>query len=541
MFFMMRNRWIVLGATAALALGSAWAGLSYGPRSEARKAEAPLVPAVRLATGFVFHDANKNGKRDPGERGLGGVRVSNRRDFATTNAQGRWQLPIPDENDSIFFVVKPGGWRTEVDPKQLPRFYYIHKPKGSPKSRYPGVAPTGPLPASIDFPLQPQEESRSFRALFFGDTQPRNVREVDYIRHDIVEPLIGKTDAKFGVTLGDIVFDDLSVFEPLIDTIALLGLPWYNVLGNHDINYDSPDDAHSDETFERYFGPNYYSFDHGPVHFVVLDNVHYAINPETKRGGYTGAFGKEQLEWVKKDLAFVPESKLLVLMMHIPLTGTRDREDLYRLIEKRPYSLSVSAHTHYQEHHFIGAKDGWKGREPHHHVVNVTTCGSWWQGSPDEYGIPHATMRDGAPNGYAIFSFDGNQYSIEFRAARRPPTYQMRIMAPEVVVQGEAAQTVVSVNVFGGTEKSKVEMKVGEGKWLPMTRALRPDPDYQQMYDRDKELKTPYRALPAPIDSPHLWEAKLPAGLPKGMLPIHVRTTDMFGQVYLATRGITLR
>ena len=63
--------------------------------------------------------------------------------------------------------------------------------------------------------------------------------------------------------LGDIVFDDLSVMEPLNQAIALIGLPWYNVIGNHDLNMDAPNDELSDETFERFYGPAYYSFDHG--------------------------------------------------------------------------------------------------------------------------------------------------------------------------------------------------------------------------------------------------------------------------------------
>ncbi|MFO0892090.1 MAG: calcineurin-like phosphoesterase C-terminal domain-containing protein [Isosphaeraceae bacterium] len=37
---------------------------------------------------------------------------------------------------------------------------------------------------------------------------------------------------------------------------------------------------------------------------------------------------------------------------------------------------------------------------------------------------PHTTMGD-APNGYSIFTFDGNHYEIEFRPASRPKDYQM--------------------------------------------------------------------------------------------------------------------
>ena len=223
------------------------------------------------------------------------------------------------------------------------------------------------------------------------------------------------------------------------------------------------------------------------------------------------------------------------------MTEIVDRQELYRLIETRPFALSVSAHTHYQEHRMIDAKDGWKGAKPHHHVVNVTTCGSWWEGAPDEYGSPHTTMRCGAPNGYAIFSFDGNQYSIQFRAARRPVTEQMAIYAPESLKQSETSATNVIVNVYGGDGFSEVEMRVGDkGEWIKMQKVDKPDPEFVKMSARDKSLQKPYRALPDPIVSPHLWELQMPAGLPKGVLPIHVKTKDRFGQVFLGQRSIRI-
>lgn len=538
MFCPMSSRGWILGGLAALSIcaGAVWAVPGFGKRPR-DGAQAPT-----LARGVVFHDADANGRRDPGERGISGVRVSDQTRIVKTDGRGGWEIPLEADEDTRYFVIKPRGWMTPTDEHKLPKFYYVHKPKGSPSTKYPAVAPTGPLPASIDFPLVPQQEPPRFKALFFGDTQPRNVREVDYIRHDIVEPLIGKVeDQAFGVTLGDIVFDDLSVFDPYVRTIALLGKPWYNVLGNHDINYDSPDDELSDETYERYFGPNWFSWDWGPVHFVALDNVFWHLDDQTKRMRYKGAFGDSQLAWLKADLEAIPKDQLVVLMMHIPLGTCEDREKLFRLIEPRPYVLSVSAHTHYQEHVFLKEQHGWKGPKPHHHVVNVTTCGSWWQGSPDENGIPHTTMRDGAPNGYAVFAFDGNQYSIEYRVARRHASYQMSIYAPERIPQTEAGGTEVLVNVFGGSEKSAVEMRFGSGgPWLPMRKVLVPDPEYAEAFKRDVNLKPPYRALPAPIASPHIWKGIIPRNPPKGMHPIHVRTTDMFGQTYTATRGVMI-
>ncbi|MER3413019.1 MAG: metallophosphoesterase, partial [Armatimonadota bacterium] len=87
-------------------------------------------PQVSLASGFVFEDRNRNGARDPQEPGIPGVRVSNGEQIVSTDRDGRWQLPCDD--DTIFFVIKPAGWMTPTDENNLPRFFYIHKPSGSP-------------------------------------------------------------------------------------------------------------------------------------------------------------------------------------------------------------------------------------------------------------------------------------------------------------------------------------------------------------------------------------------------------------------------
>ncbi|RYG41618.1 metallophosphoesterase, partial [bacterium] len=436
--------------------------------------------------------------------------------------------------------------------------YYSHKPNGSPAYfKYPGLKPTGPLPASVDFPLYPQKEPDKFRAVIFADPQPRDNKEVEFVGHDVIEELIG-VDAAFGVSLGDIAFDNLNTFATLNQKIALIGIPWYNVIGNHDLNQDSPDDQRSDETFEATYGPNYYSFDYGPTHFMVLDDMKWvAPAPGAAKGFFLGEFGKTQLEWIKNDLAQIPRNQMVVLMMHVPLvdeegkfspTGNRvtDRRDLYRLIEKRPFCLSISGHTHYQEHKFISSADGWEGPEKHHHVVNVTVSGSWWSGLPDEKGIPHTTMRDGAPNGYSFLNFDGNKYSIDFKAARRPAEHQMNIYAPDEVLAAETGKVEVVVNVFGGSEKSKVEMKVGAGEWTPLRHEPRIDPYYALLKEREtvmlgaKKRLDPVLgyALPVAVPSAHLWVTNLPLNLPLGTHNIQIRTVDTFGRTYTDQRVV---
>ncbi len=501
----------------------------------------------QTARGVVFDDRNRNGIRDQGEPGIPGVLVSNQREVVRTDLTGNWTLPA--RVDCIFFVIKPRGWMTPVSDKQLPRFYYLHKPQGSPQSKFAGVQPTGPLPASIDFALTRQREPFQFKAHFFGDTQSRNAKELGFMARDTIQELMD-TDAKFGVTLGDILFDDLSLFETHNSIVALVGIPWFNVIGNHDLNFDAPDDTTADETFERIYGPPYYAFTWGPVNFVVLDNVMWGGSRKSGgTGSYTSALGEQQLTFLENLMPHLPENEMLMLMMHIPLkesehplNPTAEQSRLFRLIENRPYTLSISGHTHWHAHMFIDEKDGWKGEKPHHHIVNVTVCGSWWRGEPDELGIPNSLGRDGAPRGYSTITFNGNQAMVDFKATRRPAGYQLRIHAPQEVKAGIDEVTVYA-NVFNGSRHSKVRMRLGEsGPWISLARTLEADPDFLALKKREESRRDKLEGmtLPGAVPSQHLWKASLPVAGRPGTHRLWVQTEDMYGRSYDASHVIRI-
>ncbi len=170
--------------------------------------------AADVARGNVFHDKNGNGIFDRNESGVRGVAVSNGREVVATDTRGQYALPV--SNDTILFVIKPRGWSTALDVDGISRGYYVHKPAGSPKTKYPGVAPTGPLPTSVDFPLVRHHEPEQFNVLIFGDPQPEDEKGVEHYGHDVIEELVG-SDAMFGVSLGDIVEDRLDLLDDIND------------------------------------------------------------------------------------------------------------------------------------------------------------------------------------------------------------------------------------------------------------------------------------------------------------------------------------
>ena len=504
-----------------------------------------MEPEDGFVSGVVFNDRNGDGVRGRFEFGIRGVAVSNGRDVARTDWNGRYRLPI--DGEAIIFVVKPAGFATAMGENRLPHFYYIHKPDGSPENlRFAGVPQTGPLPRSVDFPLTRQRESDRFDVLLFGDPQPYTTKEVDFLAHDIVDELIG-SEAAFGITLGDIVGDDLSLFEAVNRVVSQVGIPWYSIPGNHDMNYLAESDLHADESFERVYGPGTYAFEYGPVHFVMLDDVVFGgpVIGGSVSQNYAGGLSSDQLAFLHNYLEDVPRDHLVVVAMHIPLQGTvpqldvPERRELFAILEDHPHNLSIAAHMHTQGHRFFGESDGYGGPEPHHQLIQGTTSGSWWLGTPDELGIPDAMMRDGTPNGYSILRLDGNDYSIRYKVARRPADYQMNISAPDVIDADAAEATEILVNVFAGSERTHVKMRLGRtGEWVRLDRVERPAPYFVEQKRREGNGPRP---LPPADPSSHLWAGNIPAETGRGTWTLEVRATDMFGRTDTAYRTLRVR
>lgn len=502
-----------------------------------------LSHAQEAATGMVYEDTNGNGKKDRKEKGIPDVAVSNGIQVVQTDKKGEYSLPLG--NDNILFVIKPAGYALPVDEHQQPRFYRIHKPNGSPVSKYAGVAATGELPKRVDFPLLKKTEEKTFTALVFGDSQPYTKQEVDFFKKGIIEEVKQtKGQSIFGITLGDLVGNDLSLHPDYKDAIAQIGLPWFHVIGNHDMNFDATTDSLSDETFETNFGPNNYAFNYGDVHFIVLDDILYP-NPRTNTS-YLGGFRKSQLDFVENDLKFVPKDKLIVLAYHIPLFVNenafeyKDRNRLFELLKGYRYTLGLSAHTHYQMQYHYGKEEGWNGETPFHEYNVGTTNGDWYSGALNELGVPISTMRDGTPRGYAYLHIDGNRYSFNYRAAGRDTSYQIEITAPDQVYVDQSNRISFYANFFVGKEDDVVEYRVDGGEWKALNYAQEADPQYQDNIYRWDLAKTPVlgRRPSDPVPSTHLWKAKLPRWNAPGNHTLEVRATDMFGNTFTQSKEI---
>lgn len=501
----------------------------------------PVAAGALEVTGTVWSDENDNGLRDPGEGGLGGVRVSNGRDIVTTLADGSYRIAIDDRGGHVM-VLKPRNYRWPLNEAGTPRFYYLHAPDGSPDLRYGGLAPSGELPESVNFRLVPAEESDDFRVLVLADPQVGDDLETDYFRRLFGPELKGDHGADLVVVLGDLVDDHLDLFDDLDAIMGLAGVPWVPVVGNHDLDLDAPDDRHARDTFKSRYGPTTWAFRFGPVHFLVLDNIRFRGTPG---GGheYVGGLREDDFVFIAQYLSDLPDDSFVVAMMHIPLTGgnangfsRQHRRRLLRLLDRFDYSLSLAGHSHSQRHHRLGYQAGWRGRQPHHHYVVGTASGAWWGGETGTDGLPEPVMRDGTPPGYALIDFSRDGYWQRYRPVGRHAGERIALFGPGTIMAGTYPNAYVYVNVFNGDDETMVEYRIdGEG-WRPMQRVEEPDPRVlARVLDRARMTGRPTGPrLSAPIPSTHLWKARLSTLREPGVYRMQVRMTDRYAQHHAA-------
>jgi hypothetical protein len=523
---------------ALATIGAAWGALlSRGP-----VVAAGGEPAVEIARGRVFEDPIGDGACSARGRGIAGVMVSNGRDVVTTDSSGRWLLPV-QSGDSVF-VITPSQWTTGA--RGASAFSYLHQPGGTPAALRlgsPEIAPTGVLPASIDFGLRRQVQAPNFEALLFADTQAADAKELGYVRSMLLDAT-RRTDAAFAIHHGDVMGDDLTLFPDYRRIVDETGMTWHHCPGNHDMNLDTRDVRFAFEAWKRFMGPTNYAFQHGGVTFILLNNVEYLGHDAVTADGraYRGRFGDDQLRFVANVLRNVAADDLVVVSMHVPLASfdnpdgaadtTSDRTALLRLLASRPNTVSFSGHSHTTEHHYFGRRDGFDRDGVHHHHVLTAACGSWWSGPCDAEGVPVADSRDGTPKGFHVLSIDGNRYATRFVAAGAVADPDMRVL-----VNGGDAEPRLLVDVFDGGPLTRVTYEI-EGRpetTMALTRAGVADPYVVEAFERYRALCKPWVAA-AP--SSHMWSAALPENLRTQAKSLVVRVTGEYGRTFSRTVAV---
>lgn len=485
-----------------------------------------------MLSGQVFVDANGNGQRDAGERGLVGVSVAQGATLSKSDADGRFGLPLAPGSDLPVFVVKPAGYRLPLRADGLPDFW---RPAGT---------------AAWDIALSEAPVRPPYDVRLFGDPQPKNRADVDYFERDIVADEARLPRARLGVSLGDIVHGNLALLPAMARATAATRTPWLHVSGNHDRDHGAATDEASLDSFRQVFGPDTFAWEEPGLAVVVLDNViHQPGSGVPAR--YVGGLREAQFRFLEAWLPTLPGDALLVLAMHIPLFDDEpdpavdsfrdaDRQRLFDLLERRANTLVLSSHTHIQQHRWHGAEAGFAGATPLHEYNVGAACGAFWTGVKDVRGIPDTRMADGTPNGYATLTVQTEgRYALRWHVAGAADDPPFGLHAPKVLRRGAWPGFGVYANVWMGDADTRVEYRVGGGEWQPMRRVERADPELRAINaddDRSDVLRG-YDRAPEAILSPHLWRGALRTDLPAGEHEVEVRVFDRWrGELRRSTR-----
>ena len=499
--------------------------------------------------GKVWEDGNRNGRMDLGEKPLAGIKVSDGVQLVSTDAAGRYRLPVVDGR--TVFVVKPAGYDLPQRRDGLPDYWTNIRTGTGPVLEYGGIPAV--FPGCKDFGLLPKaasaDQEAPLQVLVFSDTQTKTTTDIDYYRRDIVEPLVGKHHATLGLTLGDVVDDDLSLYPQLNQVTRRLEVPWLHIAGNHDLDVDATRDEDSLLTYRNTYGPDTFAWEEARAVFIGLDDVVYQPG---KSPAYVGGLREEQFAFLEAYLPTVPKDRLLVIGAHIPFFDTKpgvetfrhaDRARLFALLEDFPHVLLLSGHAHTQQHVYHDAGSDWHGATPLHEYNVGAACGAFWSGVKDAQGIPDTTMADGTPNGYASLQVRaGGEYSLAWHPARDPDR-AMSLHVPRVLRKGAYPAFAVYANVFMGQDDSKVEYRVDQGQWKPMAHVRQPDPGLLAENARDDgaDALRGYDRSPEAQPSRHLWRGALPTDLAVGEHQVEVRANDPWRGERTATTAYRLQ
>ncbi len=302
-------------------------------------------------TGAAFLDANFNGTRDPGERGIPGIVISDQDTVVTTDATGSYRLRRGPSR--LVFVSTP------TDHRMVGPFW----------------RPLDATTTQVDFPLTPTARTTDFTFLHASDT---HIAPAVLARTRRLRALADSLAPAFVLITGDLVRDALRVGEAeargYYDLFAreapLFKSPVWTVPGNHEIfgiersrsNVPATHPLYGRAMYQHYRGPDYYSFNVGGVHFVGLNTV------DVDDQWYYGHVDSVQLRWLERDLEMLPPATPVVTFNHIPFFSSLEALGGYSDAPPAPTLITVGGKTVFR-HTVSNAGDVLAVLRRHRHVL----------------------------------------------------------------------------------------------------------------------------------------------------------------------------
>lgn len=458
-------------------------------------------------SGIVFADTNQNAVLDKDEVVLPNVLVSNGKDVVETNLEGKYSITKIEGN--TVFVIKPTGYISKKNKQNSVQFYV-------PFDEIKDVK-------NYNFPLIPNAENKDVKVVLLGDTQVDVMDDIHHVGKLVTEELMDQK-IDFIVPLGDLSFDNLTIFKPLSETLGLIGAPIFYTIGNHDLNFKETAFEDRDKSFESIFGPSYYAFEYGNQFFLVLNNI-YPVNEKE----YVGRLDETQKQFITNLIAAKKgHFNSIHLFMHIPLEEMEDQDWIIKSLAPFEEVLISAGHTHTQYHKYFERE---AGRKPIHELVAGAVCGSWWQGPHDQNQIPFALMYDGTPKGYWTVGINQDRYTYDYKVSGAPNTKQMDITVPNTnewdTTLNALNDNYIYANVFAADDATKVYVNFDNGSWSEMIKYEGISPNIQKQYylqSQGRYASTKISNSPKPETiSTHLWRIAKPDNLPSGAHSVRIK------------------
>lgn len=337
-----------------------------------------------------------------------------------TMSDGTFYMHSAVPGTKFVYVSSPSGYMPAVS-GGIPRFYKLLS----------DITPSGGIYDFGDFVMTPVANPNRFTLLITADPQPRKYarwnndriafRSLDAcedLYDELADVAAGITGRQvYGICLGDIVHEDMDLFDNYDAGLARLGYPTYNIIGNHDNDPEASDDDEAAETFEAHYGPRNYSFNIGGIHFVMLDNLIMKDNGEGALTSFNQGLTDEIWAWLQADLSFVPTSTKLMVCAHSPMfkyisgserTNTAAHgPDYGNLINDYAEIHAWAGHTH------VGFNYNYPSSHRHKRVQVHTLARSTGELWTNEY------LASGTPRGFTIVEVDNGEITWRFHPVTR--------------------------------------------------------------------------------------------------------------------------
>ena len=481
---------------------------------------------------------NVVGKITCGQKPVSNVLVSDGVEVVKTNAEGYFHFNSKKEDGYVFISV-PGNY--EVDHIGIIPNHFARLKKG-----YSEVD-------TVNFHLT-KRENKDCEIFMFTDIHLTNDRVDNDLPQfgktfypDIVSQIKARANKPvYAICLGDMTTDvkwhiNHYALPEYLETMKDFPIPVYHAMGNHDnerkvIENISDWDFYGESVYKDVIGPNYYSFNIGAWHVMILDNI-ITGGPVKKNGKlnyqFTYRIDDQQMEWIKKDLSFMPKNTPIMVGMHVPplkYTGMKNgvletdydfenaKEFLDCFAEFNQVQI-FAGHTHRSSNYVYGDNITL-------HNLPSASAVSWKINGETSRVI----SEDGSPAGDWIIKVKGDNLQWQFKAAERDLeksqffVYDLNCVPEQF--GGSKDSNEILINIYNWDPDWKVEV-TENGRSLDVSHCWTRDPLYRLIRSDEDALPGRPTAFLANYNS-HMFKVKAA----NAKSPISIRITDGFGNVY---------